>query len=238
MKTKSGIIYRGPSQIDGQPIVVIAIAKSRNTKTGDMVQTYILCDNGLDPMLNNKLGHDYSICGNCQFRGEPVAADAPGKHAKGRRCYVKLFQGVLITWKHLQKGGYPVVSGHDAIAEIGAGRMVRIGTYGDGAAVPKYIWDSLLSKAVGHTAYTHQDGLVPTDPDLFMISADTEAEAIAAWQNGKRTFRVIQNTEQLLTGFEILCPASKEAGRRATCHSCKLCAGASKKAKSIAIVQH
>ena len=116
--------------------------------------------------------------------------------------------------------------------------MVRIGTYGDGAAVPKHIWDSLLSKAVGHTAYTHQDGLVPTDPDLFMISADTEAEAIAAWQDGKRTFRVIQNTEQLLTGFEILCPASKEAGRRATCNTCQLCAGASKRAKSIAIVQH
>lgn len=58
MQTKSGIIYRGPSLIDGQPIVAIAIAKSRNTKTGDMVQTYILCDNGLDPMLNNKLGHD------------------------------------------------------------------------------------------------------------------------------------------------------------------------------------
>ncbi len=32
MKTKSGIIYRGPSRIDGQPIVAIAIAKSRNTK--------------------------------------------------------------------------------------------------------------------------------------------------------------------------------------------------------------
>ena len=73
---RSGIIYRGPSEIDGQPIVAIAIAKSRNTKTGDMVQTYILCDNGLDPMLNNKLGHDRAICGDCKFRGEAVEADA------------------------------------------------------------------------------------------------------------------------------------------------------------------
>ncbi len=89
-----------------------------------MVQTYILCDNGLDPMLNNKVGHDYSICGNCKSRGEAVEEDSPGKHAKGRKCYVKLFQGVLITWKHYMKGGYPVAVGHDEIAKVGAGRMV------------------------------------------------------------------------------------------------------------------
>jgi hypothetical protein len=31
--------------------------------------------------------------------------------------------------------------------------MVRIGTYGDGAAVPSYIWDSLISQAHGHTIH-------------------------------------------------------------------------------------
>ena len=238
MKPQSSIIYRGPSQIDGSPIVAVAIVKSSNSKTGNMVQTYILCDNGLDPMLNNKIGNDFSICGNCKFRGEAVAIDAPGKHAKGRKCYVKLFQGVLITWKHYIKGGYPVAAGHDAIAYLGAGRMVRIGTYGDGAAVPRYIWDSLLSEAVGHTAYSHQDDILEVDPNLFMISADTKAEALEAWDNGKRTFRVIDQIDDIVQGFEILCPASKEAGRRATCDTCKLCAGASTKAKSIAIVKH
>jgi len=238
MKPQSSIIYRGPSQIDGSPIVAIAIVKSNNTKTGNMVQTYILCDNGLDPMLNNKIGNDYSICGNCKFRGEAVAIDAPGKHAKGRKCYVALFQGVLHVWKHLQKDGYAVASGHDAIAKLGAGRMVRIGTYGDGAAVPRYIWDSLLSDAAGHTAYSHQDDILEVDPNLFMISADTKAQALEAWDNGKRTFRVIDQIDDIVQGFEILCPASKEAGRRATCDTCKLCAGASTKAKSIAIVKH
>ena len=238
MKAQSSIIYRGPSEIDGSPIVVVAIVESSNSKTGNMVQTYILCDNGLDPMLNNKLGHDFSICGNCQFRGEAVAIDAPGKHAKGRKCYVKLFQGVLIVWKQLQKDAYPIAYGHNAIAFIGAGRMVRIGTYGDGAAVPRYIWDSLLSEAVGHTAYSHQDDILEVDPNLFMISADTKAQALEAWDNGKRTFRVIDQIDDIVKGFEVLCPASKEAGRRATCDTCKLCAGASTKAKSIAIVKH
>ena len=241
---QSSIIYRGPSLIDPREnIVVVAIVKSSNTKTGNMVQTYILCDNGLDPMLNNKLGHDYAICGDCVHKGQAVAAaetDYTGKHAKKRTCYVKLFQGVLHVWKHVQKGGYPIASGHDAIAALGAGRMVRIGTYGDGAAVPRYIWDSLLTNAVGHTAYSHQENVdgVKVDPNLYMISADTKAEAIAAWQDGKRTFRVIDNTSDIVAGSEILCPASKEAGRRATCDTCKLCAGASKQAKSIAIVKH
>ena len=238
MKAQSSIIYRGPSEIDGSPIVVVAIVKSSNSKTGNMVQTYILCDNGLDPMLNNKIGNDYSICGNCQFRGEAVAIDAPGKHAKGRKCYVALFQGVLNVWKHLQKNAYPVASGHDAIAKLGAGRMVRIGTYGDGAAVPRYIWDSLLSEAVGHTAYSHQSDILEVDPNLFMISADTKAQALEAWDNGKRTFRVIDQIDDIVKGFEVLCPARKEAGRSATCDNCKHFAGASTKAKSNEMVKH
>ena len=36
------VIYKGPSLLDGAPIVVIAVIGSGNTKTGDMVQTYIL----------------------------------------------------------------------------------------------------------------------------------------------------------------------------------------------------
>ena len=36
------IIYKGPSLIDHSPIVVIATYSDRNTKTGGMVQTYIL----------------------------------------------------------------------------------------------------------------------------------------------------------------------------------------------------
>jgi hypothetical protein len=39
---KSGIIYKGPSRIDGAPIVVLATYSNRNSKTGAVVQTYIL----------------------------------------------------------------------------------------------------------------------------------------------------------------------------------------------------
>jgi hypothetical protein len=234
----SAVIYRGPSLLDGSPIVVVAIVASKNRKTGNMVQTYILRDD-MDPLTASKTGADVSICGNCPHRG--TATDDPkAKLAKGRSCYVNLAQGVLMVWKHLAKGGYPVAAGHKAISAIGAGRMVRIGTYGDGAAVPSYIWDSLCSMAEGWTAYTHQSGWTgaAADPSRFMVSVESKADAGAAWEAGARTFRVIANVADVVKGKEILCPASEEMGKRATCATCKLCAGASIKAKSIAIVAH
>jgi hypothetical protein len=242
-KAKAYVIYDGPSQIDGQRIVAIAnVAKSRNTKTGSMLQTYILRPD-INPLEANKTGADYSICGNCPHRGE-ATNDPDRKTAKNRSCYVNLGQGVLITYKAYKAGKYPAISGHDAIAALGAGRMVRIGTYGDGAAVPAYIWESLISQAAGHTAYSHQSGengaaYGDFDPNIYMQSADTESEALAAWQAGRRTFRVIDKIDAMIAGREILCPASEEAGRRTQCIDCGLCGGNSTKSpKSIAIVAH
>ena len=71
-----------------------------------------------------------------------------------------------------------------------------------------------------------------------MVSADTFQQARDAWNAGQRTFRVIDAVASLDKQNEILCPASDEAGNRTTCLKCGLCAGASKKAKNIAIVAH
>lgn len=233
------IIYSGPSLIDGKPIVAIALKKrSKNTKTGPMVQTYIIRAD-IDPRDASKNGEDYSICGSCPHRGTPTN-DKRRKQAVKRSCYVNLGQGPTGVFKAYNRGIYPEVVGHKAIASLGRGRMVRLGTYGDPAAVPAYIWESLISEAEGHTAYTHQSGVATAQarPDFMMISADTEEEARAAWAQGKRTFRVIKSVSDIVQGSEISCPASKEAGFRTTCNSCGLCGGASVKAKSIAIVDH
>lgn len=237
-KASSSIIYRGPSLIDGQPIVAVALIKSGNRKTGNMVQTYILRD-GISPCEASKTGADYSICGDCPLRGIPT--DNPKKkQAEKRGCYVVLGQGPTIVYKSIQRGIYPQISGHEAIAALGRGRMVRLGTYGDPASVPSYVWDSLISEALGHTAYTHQSGHANAEkrPDIYMTSADNAQQAQAAWSRGERTFRVIASTADVIKGSEILCPASKEAGERTTCDKCKLCAGAAIAAKSIAIVAH
>ena len=145
-KTTSSIIYRGASLIDGAPIVVVATVSSKNRKTGDMVQTYILADNGATPCENSKTGADYSICGNCPHRGTPTD-DPKRKQAIGRSCYVVISQGATIVHKTIQRGGYPVANNHETISAIGRGRMVRLGTYGDPSAVPSFIWESLISDA-------------------------------------------------------------------------------------------
>ena len=229
---KSGIIYKGPSLLDGKPIVVIATFSNRNTKTGAVVQTYIF-RSAINPLEASKTGEDFSICGDCTMRGE-VTTDPKRKQAKARRCYVNLGQGVLIVYKSFLRGVYQTADNTADRNTIGRGRFVRIGTYGDPAAVPADVWTDLLAEAPTFTAYAHQSGW---RPDIAMQSADNRAQAIAHWKAGRRTFRVIADLGELDKANEALCPASKEAGRRVQCTACKLCKGSSK-GKSIAIVEH
>lgn len=226
------IIYQGPSQLDGKPIVVIAVWQSKNSKTGAMLQTYILRSD-IDPREANKYGEDESICGNCRHRGTPTF-DPLKALAEGRTCYVNMGQGVLIVYRAFLAGRYPLATTREARRAVGRKRKVRIGTYGDGAAAPDSIWSELLAEASGHTAYSHNGG----DPVRYMVSADTLQQAQQAWASKYRTFRVIHDVSEIDSKHEALCPASKEAGYRTTCESCLLCGGTSVKAKSIAIPVH
>ena len=230
----NSIIYNGPSLIDGSPIVVIALVKSSNKKTGDMVQTYIVRADK-DPREANKDGSDFAICGNCKHRGE-ANNDSTVKLAKNRSCYVNIGQGPTTVYKKFIRGGYDTATD---IPALGRGRMVRLGTYGDPAAVPSHIWDALLKDSIGHTGYTHQNNIPSADirPDLTMISADSLQDARIAWQSKYRTFRIITAVSEKQSN-EILCPASIEAGRKAQCNDCKLCMGSHTTAPSIAIVAH
>lgn len=220
------LIYDGPSQLDGKPIIVIAVWSSHNRKTGSMLQTYIL-RRDLDPLTANKYGEDYSICGDCALKGTPTF-DPDKKQAEDRPCYVVLGQGPTQVFKAFVRGLYPDRS-HDR-RNVGRGQAVRIGTYGDGAAAPAYVWDELLAYADTHTAYTHNGG----DPARYMVSADTINIAREAWRNGYRTFRVVKSEADVVREHEALCPSL----RGVQCVDCRLCGGTSVQAKSIAIPVH
>lgn len=228
------IAYEGPSLYDGKPIVVLVQTGSSNRKTGDMVQTYILRSD-IDPITASRMGEDSSICGTCPHMGTPNPDSDKGQ-AIGRTCYVTLAHGPLGKYKAYKAGRYEHATGHKALSDLGFGRMVRVGTYGDPSAVPQYIWESLTERCQGWTSYTH--GKENLAPEMHMTSAETATQAQAAWDRGERTFRVIKSLDSLIKGKEVLCPASKEAGERVQCDACKLCAGASIKAKSVAIVAH
>ena len=59
----SFIIYSGPSELDGAPIIVVATFASKNSKTGDMVQVWIMRAD-IAPHLAKHSGADSSICGD------------------------------------------------------------------------------------------------------------------------------------------------------------------------------
>lgn len=228
------IIYRGPSELDGAPIVVIAtgLAKSsRNGKTGNLIQTWIMRDD-VSPADAIHTGDDSSICGACPHRG--VIVD--GKNLK-RTCYVTIWQAPLNIWKSYHRGIYPDMTGD--LDALGADRLIRLGAYGDPAAVPMHVWQRLLRNASGSTGYTHQ--WRTCDPDLAeycMASADTADERWLARAMGYRVFRVRSIDDPVQKG-EVVCPASAEAGKRTNCAACKACGGHKAKARAdIVIAAH
>lgn len=227
------ILYEGPSKLDGKPIVVIATGlkgKSKNEKTGDMIQTWILRSD-VSPTEAVKSGDDASICGDCPHRGNG--------EGKERSCYVLVFQAPLKVWKTYHRGGYPKVNAMEA-AELFAGRMVRLGSYGDPAAAPFAMWKLATSRAKGWTGYTHQWRIAdPRWAELCMASADSLQDMQEAHAKGYRTFRVTPYAGEGLKGLEVMCPASEEAGYKTNCESCRACMGTGAKAKvSIVIAAH
>jgi len=214
--------------LDGAPIVVIPIVKSSNRKTGDMVQTYILRSD-IEPHKAVKSGEDSSICGDCRHRP-----------SKDGTCYVLTFQGPLVVFRTMQRGRYPDATPSE-VARLIAGRMVRLGTYGDPMAAPFTVWQDLTLHASGRTGYSHQwdNPVIPARQwrgvmDLCMASVDNNNEAVQARDAGLRYFR-IRRADEPVGKKEFICPASHEAGKRLTCSTCGACNGGSRGASPVII---
>ena len=223
------VIYRGPSMLDGAPIIAIATGLtqgSSNAKTGDLIQTWILRED-VSPTDAVNSGDDASICGTCPHRG----TIENGKNI-GRSCYVTIFQAPLNVWKSYHRGIYPAAGDLGALF---AGRAVRVGSYGDPAAVPIAIWQAVLSGAASHTGYTHQWRANPALAEFCMASADSDVDRMHAKALGFRTFRVRALADPVQAG-EVICPASEEAGKKTSCALCKACGGKTAKARADLVI--
>lgn len=231
------VLWQGRSAFDGSPIAAIVTgcaAGSNNAKTGAMLQTWIIRTD-VDPWTACNSGGDRSVCGDCKHRGTVVDG-----RVKGRTCYVRVYQAPLAIYKAFHRGIYPTVTSLDQVASIGDGRAVRIGSYGDPAAVPQQVWQALASRAQSHTGYTHawHRSYGQALKGLVMASADTPQEREAARAHGWRTFTVRLASDGL-AARESVCPASKEAGAKVNCADCGACNGAATGRKgSIAIIVH
>jgi hypothetical protein len=224
------VFYDGPSALDGAPIIGIAVLRSANVKTGDMVQTFILRADQ-SPLAAIDSGADASICGDCVHRGDDTRV---------RTCYVDVGKSVQSVYAAWTRGAYPLLSPARA-ARMLAGRAVRLGAYGDPAAIPARHWRALLRYAAGHTGYTHQWRHAHAQQlrGLVMASADSAQERDTARAMGWRTFRV-RAADEPMGAREFACPASPEGGNRRQCITCQACDGAARgpAQASVAIIVH
>jgi hypothetical protein len=225
--TNSYELWRGRSALDGKPIVLLASGfgtGSKNRKTGAMIQTWIMRQD-VAPHEAARNGEDASVCGDC-----PLRMDSDGH----RGCYVLVHQGPLSVWKSWKRGNVPRLRQARWRKVIG-GRQVRMGSYGDPAAVPLDVWNLLRSVTSGWTGYTHQwRELGPAWFEFLMASTSVEddAEAVDA---GWRTFKVVPVGGRIWPSTEVQCPATT---RGTQCADCGLCMGQSKQAKCVTIEAH
>lgn len=224
---RGAILYEGPSLIDGKPIVAVAagfLSARKNRKTGAGISTYIIRSD-MPPNKAALSGDDVSVCGDCPLR--PAISGV---------CYVELGHGAWNVYRGYQNGSYR----RNLPPSIFSDRYVRLGTYGDPAAVPLDVWRTITDSAANWSGYTHRwktcdQGL----HSILMASVDSDSEATEAQSLGWRTFR-LRLASSPLRREEIVCPSSDEGGHRRQCNSCRACRGngRSGQAKSVSIVIH
>lgn len=143
------VFYDGPSMFDGQRIVGVALLSSGNAKTGNLVQTTLFRPDR-NTNVARKDGSDESVCADCEQR--PLAYRLSGC---GGGCYVSA-QFLGTVWKNFyEKNAYQPVP-PERLVEVLNGRFLRVGTYGDPAAVPPEVWLAMLQHVPLWTGYTRQ----------------------------------------------------------------------------------
>lgn len=228
------VFYRGPSMIDGSPIVGIATFGTANEKTGNLVQTWIIRSD-VHPIDAINTGADSAICGNCPLRGRIAdASERTHKNGKfkgdtvnkGRSCYVLVQNAPLAIYASFVKGQYPELAPEHRRKMIGKG--LRYGSYGDPVAIPVEAWDKLAKHCTGKAqpGYTHQwgDKRFAGWSKRVMASTHSREENELAHSMGWRTFRTVKDIADK-SPDEIVCPASSEGGFTATCETCGACNG-------------
>ena len=235
MATERMIVWSGLSQLDGvTPIVALATGvpkgkgkSSNNVKTGDMIQVHILLED-VNPTEALKSGSDVAICGTCPHKSKAAGGSAACyTHGNIRRGFAQ-----TTTWKaHDAKGSIPFD------VERFAGHKVRFGAYGDPAAVPFEVWESIAEVASAVTGYTHQWRTCdPRFAEVCMASTDSAAETSDALAKGYRVFNVREAGTPKPKGM-VTCPASEEAGKRTVCADCLQCGGISSGRKASITIQ-
>lgn len=205
------IVYEGPSKIDGSPIVCIATTNSKNRKTGNMIQTWIIRSD-IHPQEAVTTAQDVSVCGDC-----------PQRWSLGGGCYVIPAHGPGAVYRTYKVGKYARSENVAKVKKaIEKGYMVRLGAYGDPAAVPVQYWARFLHNVSSYVGYTHQWDKEWAQPykRFCMASCDRVGEAKQASASGWRYF--LATSEDISVQKTVECLAD---ARDLQCADCKICDG-------------
>ncbi len=208
-------LWRGRSRFNGERIVVLASLFSKNVKTGQMIQVWILRQDR-NPMNSMLDGKENATCGDCPLQHKPSGGEG--------LCYVNKMH-IIGVWDSWKRGGYPKFDPRIHLKHF-VGRTLRWGAYGDPTMFPAEAVAPIFKIVSGWTGYTHQ-WRQPWAQDwrpYVMASVETPEGQQAAKEAGWRSFRIRRADEPLLAN-ERICPASPEGGMKATCHSCQACDG-------------
>lgn len=227
------VLYEGPSLLGPGDIVFLVTGfqnSSSNSGTGPMLQGWIL-NRDIHPVDAIRNGDNVAICGDCPLRFQ---------FGRSNGCYATLMAPSTI-WKGYRAGKY--------------GRLVsrlpprlytqplRVGAYGDPAAIPASFWDPFFQQLVKNKArwtgftgqWTREDA--QNLRSYLHASVRTAKERAEAKLRGWKTYRIRLPGDPVLVG-EAVCPKSAEAGKKKTCYDCLRCRGDRSRAPDPVIIAH
>jgi hypothetical protein len=232
MTLPSGVVIDSGDSFLGGPYVAIMTFRSKNTKTGDIPQVFIIRPD-IEPTDAVQSGADVSICGGCTHK---LRWHEDLQEFK-RTCYVNVGQSVGSVFACFKRRGYPDLWDDLAlVAEVSewlADKFVRWGSYGDPSVIKHSVVRMINNWAAGHLGFTHQ-WLHPAAANfkgIFQASCESDTQYRVAKQLGWKTYTVIPTTGpdgkplEVLEGPGKRCPATLE-GSTAQCKTCRLCNGA------------
>jgi len=117
MNTNTLCVYDGPSLLDSIRTIVLVSGydtPSTNTKTGDMLQAYIVRGD-MPPSEAAAIGADVSVCGQCALR--PLLVKLSRSQGKDYiPCYVDKVRGPDNVWQSWNSGNVEYVTPSEAAA--------------------------------------------------------------------------------------------------------------------------
>lgn len=217
------LVWEGNSPFNGEPIILLmsGMLASKNGKTGNMLQTYILLRD-VRPAEAIKTGEDYSICANCPCR--PITAKLDPDQAV---CYVNTGNdGIDGMWDSYHAGKVLQMSNIDYLLIVN--RELRMGSYGEPTAVPFDVWRKLLDatgQAKNHTGYTSKwrEPIAQEFKGYCQASCSSETEHLEAKNMGWYTYTHLPEGHPPIKNT-VKCPYTKTNGVK--CRTCLLCNGA------------